>query len=201
MARHPPYLQRLSQILTRQHRPVQEMARPDAYAIKLIVKASWSNGKWTYSFSFFQTQLTIGLNSESCDNWLHGSCVNIDQRSLPPVYICAFCAQTPNMRGGRIREPARGTGHPASSPLAHKSFKSFRWNIRLDPIYLSIWVVQRHLTCVIVFRQSSRSASGPYTKGAGVQRYWARLPPLNNQCMYIDISKSKSTNQPHAATW
>ena len=41
-------------------------------------------------------------------------------------FSCAFCAQTPNMRGGRIRDPARGTTHLASSPLAHKSFKSFR---------------------------------------------------------------------------
>ncbi|KAG9233986.1 hypothetical protein BJ875DRAFT_377432 [Amylocarpus encephaloides] len=61
---------------------------------------------------------------QSCDCWLHGECVNIDPSSLPPVYICAFCANTPNKRGGRLREPARpGVG---SSPLAHKSFKSFR---------------------------------------------------------------------------
>ncbi|KAM3077306.1 hypothetical protein ACMFMG_006656 [Clarireedia jacksonii] len=46
------------------------------------------------------------IQCESCDNWLHGQCVNIDRRSLPPVYICAFCAQTPNMRGGRMRETA-----------------------------------------------------------------------------------------------
>jgi hypothetical protein len=66
------------------------------------------------------------LFSESCDNWLHAECVNIDRRSLPPVYICAFCAQTPNMRGGRLREPARKALNMPSSPLAHKSFKSFR---------------------------------------------------------------------------
>lgn len=70
-------------------------------------------------------QVTNG-SSESCDNWLHAQCVNIDRRGLPPVYVCAFCAQTPNMRGGRIRDPARGTAHLASSPLAHKSFRSFR---------------------------------------------------------------------------
>jgi len=55
--------------------------------------------------------------------WLHGRCINITKRSLPSVYICAFCANTPNMRGGRLRDSARGS---ASSPLAHKSFKSFR---------------------------------------------------------------------------
>lgn len=67
---------------------------------------------------------------ESCEFWLHMPCVNIDESSLPPVYVCAFCAQTPNMRGGRgrIREPPRATSHLTSSPLAHKSgsFKSFR---------------------------------------------------------------------------
>jgi len=63
---------------------------------------------------------------ESCDNWLHADCVGIDHRSLPPVYVCAFCAQTPNLRGGRIREPAKGISRMGLSPLAHKSFKSFR---------------------------------------------------------------------------
>ena len=66
------------------------------------------------------------LVSESCDNWLHADCVGIDHRSLPPVYVCAFCAQTPNLRGGRIREPAKGISRMGLSPLAHKSFKSFR---------------------------------------------------------------------------
>ncbi|PMD58124.1 uncharacterized protein K444DRAFT_532479 [Hyaloscypha bicolor E] len=66
------------------------------------------------------------IQCESCDNWLHSECVGIDRRSLPPVYICAFCAQTPNMRGGRIREQARANTQLGSSPLAHKSFKSFR---------------------------------------------------------------------------
>ncbi|KAK0113155.1 hypothetical protein ONS95_014854 [Cadophora gregata] len=63
---------------------------------------------------------------ESCDNWLHADCVGVDHRSLPPVYVCAFCAQTPNLRGGRIREPAKGVSRVGLSPLAHKSFKSFR---------------------------------------------------------------------------
>jgi len=71
--------------------------------------------------------VVTNLCSESCDNWLHAECVGIDRRSLPPVYVCAFCAQTPNMRGGRIREArANAQTHIGSSPLAHKSFKSFR---------------------------------------------------------------------------
>lgn len=53
--------------------------------------------------------------------WLHGKCINITQRTLPSVYICAFCARTPNVRNVRIPPPGA-----ASSPLAHKSFKTFR---------------------------------------------------------------------------
>ncbi|KAF3769847.1 hypothetical protein M406DRAFT_320076 [Cryphonectria parasitica EP155] len=70
---------------------------------------------------------------------------------VPHVYICAFCANTPNMRGGRMRHTGRANagaagrgasskmGPPvssgaaaaaaaaaASSPLAHKSGRSFR---------------------------------------------------------------------------
>lgn len=67
-------------------------------------------------------------NSESCEMWLHGKCVNITKRTLPSVYICAFCANTPNMRGGRVRDNGRSFGAmgppgSATSPLAHKSFK------------------------------------------------------------------------------
>jgi hypothetical protein len=64
--------------------------------------------------------------------WLHGRCINISKRTLPSVYICAFCANTPNMRGGRMRDNGRSVSAmappsaSASSPLAHKSFKSFR---------------------------------------------------------------------------
>lgn len=91
--------------------------------------------------------------SDSCDCLLHGRCVDVPTpQDLPHVYICAFCANTPNMRGGRMRHTGRtnagdgvrggrglATGAPvpssaasaaaaaiASSPLAHKSFRSFR---------------------------------------------------------------------------
>ncbi|OIW32970.1 hypothetical protein CONLIGDRAFT_651771 [Coniochaeta ligniaria NRRL 30616] len=73
------------------------------------------------------------VQCESCEMWLHGRCVNISKRTVPSVYICLFCANTPNMRGGRIRDNGRvsmgAMGGPMSStasPLAHKSFKSFR---------------------------------------------------------------------------
>ncbi|KAG9244869.1 hypothetical protein BJ878DRAFT_48284 [Calycina marina] len=63
------------------------------------------------------------IQCESCENWLHAECVNLSRRSVPAVYICRFCANTPNLRHGRVRDSARAHG---SSPLAHKSFKSFR---------------------------------------------------------------------------
>ncbi|KAF3356650.1 hypothetical protein VdG1_06273 [Verticillium dahliae VDG1] len=69
------------------------------------------------------------VQCESCEMWLHGLCINIaSRRMLPSVYICAFCANTPNMRGGRMRDSNRGSGQATvgASPLAHKSFKSFR---------------------------------------------------------------------------
>ncbi|KAL3428354.1 PHD-finger domain-containing protein [Phlyctema vagabunda] len=65
------------------------------------------------------------IQCESCDNWLHGQCIGIDQRSLPPVYICAFCANTPNNLRG-TRRTSRGTSNLIASPLAHKSLRSFR---------------------------------------------------------------------------
>ncbi|KAI1337937.1 hypothetical protein F5Y15DRAFT_407862 [Xylariaceae sp. FL0016] len=66
--------------------------------------------------------------SENCENWLHGKCVNITRQTLPRVYLCAFCLNTPNAHGMRGREVRRalGGGNPrlsATSPLAHKSFK------------------------------------------------------------------------------
>lgn len=93
------------------------------------------------------------IKCDSCDHMLHGRCVDIPTpQDVPHVYICAFCANTPNMRGGRMRytgrnqsdggggggggvggggdgrmgPPAALTAASASSPLAHKSFQSFR---------------------------------------------------------------------------
>ena len=85
--------------------------------------------------SFLRIHADILGNSESCEMWLHGRCVNISKRTVPSVYICLYCANTPNMRHGRIRANGRvsvgsmdgglGVG-AAQSPLAHKGFKSFR---------------------------------------------------------------------------
>ncbi|PGH06097.1 hypothetical protein AJ79_06631 [Helicocarpus griseus UAMH5409] len=62
------------------------------------------------------------IQCESCTHWLHTKCVGLDRQSLPPVYICIYCSQTP-MRGGRIRDPL-GPGQIPTSPLAHKSYRS-----------------------------------------------------------------------------
>ncbi|POR38735.1 PHD finger protein 20-like protein 1 [Tolypocladium paradoxum] len=66
------------------------------------------------------------LQCESCDMWLHGKCVNITKRSMSGIYICGFCANTANMAGRRSRENALGIGGGMASPLANKSFRSFR---------------------------------------------------------------------------
>ncbi|RBR25867.1 uncharacterized protein FIESC28_01360 [Fusarium coffeatum] len=70
------------------------------------------------------------IQCESCEMWLHGKCVNINLRAhAPRVYICAFCANTPNMRGGRLRDTGRTNlagGVPVASPLTSKSFRAFR---------------------------------------------------------------------------
>ncbi len=44
---------------------------------------------------------------------------------MPKVYICGFCANTANMAGRRARDNALGIGGMVS-PLANKSFRSFR---------------------------------------------------------------------------
>ena len=62
--------------------------------------------------------------SESCRKWQHVSCLGFDPSKLPPVHLCVFCTgSTPNVHGGRVREPARAAFPPPSSPLAHKSHR------------------------------------------------------------------------------
>lgn len=58
--------------------------------------------------------------------WLHGKCINITRWSMPSVYICCFCANTPNTASGRRgRESGLGIGG-LLSPLANRPFRSFR---------------------------------------------------------------------------
>ncbi|KFX93425.1 hypothetical protein V490_04830 [Pseudogymnoascus sp. VKM F-3557] len=66
------------------------------------------------------------IQCESCEKWLHCNCVNVHPQRLPKVYICAFCVQTPSMRGPRIRGAVKANTQLAASPLAHKSFESWR---------------------------------------------------------------------------
>ncbi|KAI1116143.1 hypothetical protein F5Y14DRAFT_408251 [Nemania sp. NC0429] len=71
------------------------------------------------------------VQCEACEMWLHGKCIKITRQTLPRVYICAFCANTPNAQGIRGRETSRNAGGPTSrtldsSPSVHKSVRSFR---------------------------------------------------------------------------
>ncbi|KAI1355773.1 hypothetical protein F5Y01DRAFT_269833 [Xylaria sp. FL0043] len=71
------------------------------------------------------------VQCESCEMWLHGKCIKITRQTLPRVYICAFCANTPNAKGVRGRGVQRSVAGSnsrtsAASPLAHKSVRSFR---------------------------------------------------------------------------
>ncbi|KAK2751103.1 hypothetical protein FQN57_000178 [Myotisia sp. PD_48] len=59
------------------------------------------------------------IQCESCTFWLHTKCVGLERQSLPPIYICIYCTQTP-MRGGRIRKPNSRVTH--ASPLNPKSY-------------------------------------------------------------------------------
>ncbi|KAL9034505.1 MAG: hypothetical protein Q9180_005369, partial [Flavoplaca navasiana] len=59
---------------------------------------------------------------ESCKKWLHVRCVGLRRDKLPNIYLCVFCTgNTPNVRGGRVREPQRALFPATASPLAHKS--------------------------------------------------------------------------------
>ena len=49
----------------------------------------------------------LNPSSESCEMLLHGRCINITRQTQPRVYICAFCADTPNAHVGRGRDMKR----------------------------------------------------------------------------------------------
>ncbi|KAF1984013.1 hypothetical protein K402DRAFT_154477 [Aulographum hederae CBS 113979] len=59
------------------------------------------------------------IQCESCKNWLHLRCVGFTEHSIPAVFVCRFCTQTPNVR------PMRGAQMQMqqnfASPLNHKS--------------------------------------------------------------------------------
>ncbi|KAI1432306.1 hypothetical protein GGR50DRAFT_675293 [Xylaria sp. CBS 124048] len=67
------------------------------------------------------------VQCESCEMWLHGTCVKITRQTLPRVYICAFCANTPTSHGRGARKNVGGSNSRiATSSLSHKSIHSFR---------------------------------------------------------------------------
>ncbi|ESZ98059.1 hypothetical protein SBOR_1590 [Sclerotinia borealis F-4128] len=70
----------------------------------------------------------LSIQCDSCEYWLHGECVDLPPypMPLPEIYICPFCAQMPKMRNDCMRESGRDKRNLPSSPLAHKSFRSFR---------------------------------------------------------------------------
>ncbi|KAK1249824.1 hypothetical protein MKX08_009827 [Trichoderma sp. CBMAI-0020] len=69
------------------------------------------------------------LQCESCEMWLHGKCVNISRRTMPSVYICGYCANTPNVAARRAQQNiGRGGsgGQLASSSLQSKTLRTLR---------------------------------------------------------------------------
>ncbi|UKZ51555.1 hypothetical protein TrVGV298_005315 [Trichoderma virens] len=69
------------------------------------------------------------VQCESCEMLLHGKCVNISRRTMPSVYICAFCANTPNVAARRAQQNiGRGNngGSSALSSMANKTLRSLR---------------------------------------------------------------------------
>ncbi|KAL2124221.1 hypothetical protein VTJ04DRAFT_586 [Mycothermus thermophilus] len=71
------------------------------------------------------------VQCQSCEMYVHGSCVSITERTMPSIYICAFCANMPTANGTlRPRESgsisSSSTAVPLGSPLMKKSVKSFR---------------------------------------------------------------------------
>ncbi|KAH0490613.1 hypothetical protein TgHK011_002073 [Trichoderma gracile] len=72
------------------------------------------------------------LQCESCEMWLHGKCVNISRRTMPSVYICGYCANTPNIAARRVQQQqqhsgrASNGGHSALSSLANKTLRTLR---------------------------------------------------------------------------
>ncbi|PSR94245.1 hypothetical protein BD289DRAFT_149739 [Coniella lustricola] len=85
---------------------------------------------------------TFLVKCDSCEFILHSQCIDMmTPHDVPHMYICAFCANTPNMRSGRVRRTRRqavskapvsnaanaaAAAVAAMSPLSHKSGRSFR---------------------------------------------------------------------------
>ncbi|KAI1609169.1 hypothetical protein EDD37DRAFT_141847 [Exophiala viscosa] len=59
------------------------------------------------------------VQCDSCSKWSHTSCVGIDGRRIPQVYMCVYCVQTPYRQGHASLRPSAFPS--TASPLAHKS--------------------------------------------------------------------------------
>src|SRR5512140_2496102 len=95
----------------RRHRPTREPGGSVACATD--PRSAWGAGSWfngTDPLLFKSCQANGNENSASCEMYLHGQCVNVTEQTMPSIYICAFCANTPNLRGGRIRDNGHVSG-------------------------------------------------------------------------------------------
>ncbi|ATY63972.1 PHD finger domain [Cordyceps militaris] len=115
----PAYLQMLHNSLTY---PPSETVSPCSIA---------ESGYGTDGIRCVCKQTTSSKNAfmiqcDSCEMWLHGNCLGITKRTMPNVYICAFCANTPTMGGNRAREELHVNALGIASPAGTKAFRSFR---------------------------------------------------------------------------
>ncbi|XWW92699.1 hypothetical protein V2A60_000624 [Cordyceps javanica] len=65
------------------------------------------------------------VQCESCEMWLHGKCLGISKRTMPNVYICAFCANTSTRGGNRAHEELHVNALGITSPVGNKTFRPF----------------------------------------------------------------------------
>ncbi|KAL6866950.1 hypothetical protein J3F83DRAFT_96201 [Trichoderma novae-zelandiae] len=93
--------------------------RTDGHRVRCVCSRNEADGENSYM-----------LQCESCEMWLHGKCVNISRRTMPSVYICGYCANTPNVAARRAQQQNMGRagngGHSALSSLANKTLRTLR---------------------------------------------------------------------------
>lgn len=73
----------------------RQQARPGVFAgARTTAEGLWFSGMWFFwvPFPFFLFS-TISNNcySESCTRWSHLTCLGYKRKTLPKVFVCAFC--------------------------------------------------------------------------------------------------------------
>ncbi|KAH6606828.1 hypothetical protein Trco_005981, partial [Trichoderma cornu-damae] len=66
------------------------------------------------------------LQCGSCEMWLHGKCVNISRRTMTTVYICSYCANTPNVAARRAQQNIGRGSQSVLSSVPNKTLRSLR---------------------------------------------------------------------------